>query len=1111
MANKPLSPYIPRILRQSQKSATHKLAIFLGIACLFATVSASAAVIEFNNTGGTNATNGLHFYIEDTTRIQVRRLNNTGQVYSPTVIPPNTELDNGIFLRANGKIYGPSHTVGNNFNPSGGMYNTFTISAAAPANPTISGVQQTATSKFGITAGPQASVVWKYTTPLDFITAEVTFTIPAGYAVSAANPVRYYHVVDTYLGGSDNGCGVKYTDASSNLVVGTYPPVTGTTCGSNSALPAGVTIVESFRERDGLSFGNYCVAKYDTFFTGTTGTPNCSIAQAAVMSNTIVNTFQDTGIGIEFNFTSAGTYTFSYDFVIGSYQVPPYDHIEIQHDGTTTLCPDTVKVLACTSSTVPCPAANIVNTGTLTGTLTAAASSGPALTIATNPFTLGISASNATLSLQGSAAGSYTLGTSGLSSVPLNGTKCWNTATNAEGCGFTVVNTPCVSGFECMETSVTPYNNLTATPAARNPLYTKITDTPFTFDVVALQSGGAQATAYTATQNVIVELFDDTIAPQPACSAYAVANRVAPSQAITFAAGNNGRKTITTNINLAKAYRKLRCRVTDANFATPLYGCSSDRFAVRPQSFTSITSTNATADSTGLSTTATPKIKAGASFTLAAATTTLGYDDIPKINASRTEWLATTDSPAGGRPTNGRAAPGVGTVSGSFSAAIATPTGTPTSSTATGAAFTYDDVGYFRFQPQGVYDDSFTSYSNDVANGDCINTGTNDATNVLVGNKYGCKFGNTAATNHFGRFIPDHFGVAGSLVTRSDLQVTEGQPPATAFTYMDEPMKLRDLQVTAYNSNDTITLNYADDALASKSFSKLSATSLGTGSNWFNIGCADGVACMGIGAKNATKGLSDRLEIVSSGIYSSVAAPSIAWDDGIGTVNVHFKLKRLAAPDGPYDSLAIGVAPHDLDGVVLPAASSTDTHKVDLDASAALLASNPDGSNERRLIGTTRSRFGTVRMISGQGSNLSPYLMQLEARYWNGIYWLTHVDDSLTPLAIGNGMVKSWVGTGSAPAFTASSSPFRSGIANMRLSAPGSAGLATVCLDLDNATTVRDTTCLATIPMNAPYLQGMWGSGVTTYDRDPFAQIQFGAPRPNSRANWGYIYRRENY
>ena len=328
---------------------------------------ANAVTIEFNSTGGTTATNGLRFYIEDTTKIQVRRLNNTGQVYAPGAVPPSNSLDNGIFIRANGLVYGPSHTV-STFNPTGSMYSTRAITATSPANPATSGMQQTATGTFGITAGPQVSVLWKYTTPLDFLTAEVTLTIPAAYPISAANPVRYYHVFDTYLGGSDNGCGFTYVDATSgDRFVGTYQPTSGT-CTTTSAVPAGINVVESFRERTGLPFTAYCASRWNSFFAN--GSTNCSVLQAANMSNALQATFADTGIGIQYSFTAPGVYTFSYDFVIGSPNVPPYDHLEIRHDGSGSLCPESVTVLACTSATVPCPALNIVNTGTLTGSVT---------------------------------------------------------------------------------------------------------------------------------------------------------------------------------------------------------------------------------------------------------------------------------------------------------------------------------------------------------------------------------------------------------------------------------------------------------------------------------------------------------------------------------------------------------------------------------------------------------------------------------------------------------------------------------------------------------------------------------------------------------------------
>ena len=758
--------------------------LLAGIGLMVVGASAGAATIEFNSTGGTTATNGLHFYIEDTTKIQVRRLNNSGQVYSPTAIPPNNSLDNGIFIRGNGKVYGPSHTV-TTFNPTGGMYNTIAITSASPANPSAAGVQQTATGSFGITSGPQVSVLWKYTTPLDFLTAEVTLTIPTGYAVSAANPVRFYHVFDTYLGGSDNGCGFSYMDGTSgDRFVGTYQPISGG-CTTTTGIPAGINVVESFRERSGPQFSAYCASGWSSFFVN--GGTNCSVLQAANMSNALQATFADTGMGIQYSFTTPGVYTFSYDFVIGSPNVPPYDHLEIQHDGSGTLCPETVTVLACTSSTVPCPALDIVNTGTLTGTLTTTPAA-PAVTKTPASFTLGSSGATKGIALQTAAAGSVVLGVIGLSTTPLNSAKCWNTATSTQSCSMNFVATPCVGGYECLETGVA-YNNQVTTPSARNPLYTKLSGTNFKFDVVAVQTSGAVANTYTAAANVTVELFDDSASPAPACSAYA--SPIA-SQAITFTASDNGRKTLANNINLPNAYSKLRCRVKDTNLTPTLYGCSSDNFAVRPQQFT-VNSSNANADALGTSTTQTPTLKASAAFNLTANTATVGYNGTPVLNSAN----ATAHT----------GAVQTGTVAGTFGAASAA-----TGNGANGAAFTYSEVGYFRFDADGVVDDTFTTVDNTQS--DCIG---NSSSNAAVGGKYGCNIGN-AVSPYFGRFIPDHFDTA---VSQS----------CNAFTYSGQPFAVN---VTAMNGATTpaITQNY--DGTAGSIFSK--AVSLGP------VGAAGGAA-----------------------------------------------------------------------------------------------------------------------------------------------------------------------------------------------------------------------------------------------------------------------------
>lgn len=694
------------------------------------------SLTEFNSTGGNTATNGLHFYLEDTTKIQVRRLNNTGQVYAPGSTPPANNLDNGVFIRANGLVYGPSHTV-TTFNPTGGMYDYYSITPATPPNPSAAGVQQTATGTFGVTAGPQVSVLWKYTTPLDFLTAEVTLTIPSGYTVSAANPVRYYHVFDTYLGGSDNGCGFTFIDSNGKRIVGTYQPTSGT-CTTTTSIPAGVNVVESFRERSGLTFSNYCASGWQSFFVN--GSTNCSVLQSAAMSNAITATYIDTGIGIQRDFTAPGTYTFSYDFVIGSPNVPPYDHLEIRHDGSGSLCPETVTVLACTSSTVPCPALSIVNTGTLTGTLTTTPGS-PSITKTPNPFSVGSANSTQGVVLQASGAGTVTLGTTGLSTTPLNGTKCWNTTTLSQSCAMDFTSTPCVGGYECLETSAT-YQNLVATPTDRNPLYTKLSGTDFKFDVVALQSSGAVASTYTASANVTVELFDDSASPAPACSAYTGA---LASQSITFAAGDSGRKTLSANFNLPNAHAKVRCRVTDTNVSPAIHGCSSDNFAVRPTQFTVTTPTMTNAALTG-----TPKAVAGSAFTLAAAAgVTSGYTGTPALVPAKVQDHANVDI-------------ATGTLSGAFSAG--------TGSQASGADFKYLDVGSIRLLADAVVDSTFTSVDQV---GDCVSGSTS---NTLAGDKYGCNIG-SAASATMGRWYPSHYSFAGSLTPAC---------VAGGFTYMGQ-------------------------------------------------------------------------------------------------------------------------------------------------------------------------------------------------------------------------------------------------------------------------------------------------------------------------------------
>lgn len=257
-------------------------------------------------------------------------------------------------------------------------------------------------------------------------------------------------------------------------------------------------------------------------------------------------------------------------------------------------------------------------------------------------------------------------------------------------------------------------------------------------------------------------------------------------------------------------------------FTATTPACSADSFSVRPLSITSVTSSNAA----NAATTGTPIFKAGSdNFSLTATTTGVagspsGYTGVMKINNAALQAAAPATV--------------AGVLAGSFPAATS---GTP-SSTATGAAFIYSEVGGFilpGYNPatdttsrRGVYDGvavaddcmtpgltmaqcdalkaaTWTGLDSISTKGDCV---ADSHSNVKVAGKYGCNFGQLANTAVIGRFVPDHF----------DTVVTPGMPCPTAltcptlfvandqgFVYSGQPFTT---QITARNAFGATTLNY---------------------------------------------------------------------------------------------------------------------------------------------------------------------------------------------------------------------------------------------------------------------------------------------------------------
>lgn len=420
------------------------------------------------------------------------------------------------------------------------------------------------------------------------------------------------------------------------------------------------------------------------------------------------------------------------------------------------------------------------------------------------------------------------------------------------------------SNFDCVEKDM-PY-----TKNSRNPLYTKISNSGFLFDIVALDQNRDIKTNYASDSDktVDVEIFD--VSNPKSCDQY---SQPIATIAATFTASGKGRVT-TPYLYTNTAQSKLICRVKDNNNTIPVYGCSSDIFSIRPQRINNIT-TNANADSNGLNENSLPKIIAGNNFTITANTTAIGYNGIPKINPNAIEWLNAPEYGISKITANG-----AGTLSGGFINNAASPT------IGSSGYFTYSEAGYFRFKSQGVYDDSFVSASSDNTNGDCI---INNFSNTLINGKYGCNFGNLAPTAHFGRFIPAAFVVtANNIVNRSNLTCSN----INNFTYLGEPFDIG-VSLKPVNALGNTVLNYTRSKLSNIPFS-----------NWnFNI------------SNNLNSRLNTNNYVnnwSSNGIFNAVITANIS---------------RTSLPNGPFNNTFISFNPKDYDGVsLLPNVLDFDTN-----------------------------------------------------------------------------------------------------------------------------------------------------------------------------------------
>ncbi|MCR4304740.1 MAG: hypothetical protein NUV63_11050 [Gallionella sp.] len=302
---------------------------------------------------------------------------------------------------------------------------------------------------------------------------------------------------------------------------------------------------------------------------------------------------------------------------------------------------------------------------------------------------------------------------------------------------------------------------------------------------------------------------------------------------------------------------------------------------------------------------------------------------------------------------------------------------------ATGTAFAWDEVGIITLTPS-------------VLDADYLGAG--DTAGTVTGN--------------VGRFYAHHFAVtpdAPPIDNRADLcsggvLISDGVTPCVPdFTYMGEQMDAN-FTLTAQSLSNTTTQNYAG------AFAKLDPTAA---ANPLGLGAVDSAVPTYLSARLDTS-------LPASGSFLT----------GNAAVTAPLSITRLAAADGPYAALDIGIAPVDSDGVIMGA------FDLDTDATAG---------NDHALIGTTEVRYGRTKLSNAHGSELLPLTIAATAQYWDGAAFVTSATDSISIFAATLGVTgvsdsnyQKNLNSGETSVITPPASVvFVNGVASYRLSAPG--------------------------------------------------------------------------
>jgi hypothetical protein len=595
--------------------------------------------------------------------------------------------------------------------------------------------------------------------------------------------------------------------------------------------------------------------------------------------------------------------------------------------------------------------------------------------------------------------------------------------------------------------------------ATTGKIFTKIAGQNFALDIIALDASNNILTGFTGT--VAVEVVDNTSGG--ACSGLPL---IVAFTSQTFVAGDAGRHPLTSPNTVADVYQNAKVRIKYPTSSPTVTVCSTDNFAIRPNTLGSFAVTD-----TDWQTTGTPGARALNRLTFAGT---------PVHKAGRPFSVRATAVNAAGTPattTNYVGAPAA-TLTACVGAACTATFGALTLSTTFAAGqlasdvASYDNVGSFSLQ---LVDSSFASVDAADTTGDCTATG-----------RYVC-----SATLSVGRFVPDHFAVALNTPTFGTACSAGGFTyVGQTFNYTVQPV----ITVTAQNfANGTTTLyNGAWLRITNTSLSQVPYDTQAARYSRFDALGGGTTPAPDTTLLPATTG-----DPAIGAFTNGAGALTFASGTGLGFV------RSTTTPNAPFNAdIALALNVIDADGVAFASNPAS--------FGAATSGNGIAFSSGRPM------RFGRLRLMNALGSERLNLAVPMQTEYWNGSGFVLNTNDSCTTITSPN------VGLGSyqqnlAAGNTSVSIPvgaFSGGQKTLTLSAPGAGknGSVDVVVNLAPNTTVN--TCNTWSP-SAPtptgagmsYLRGNWCGA--NYDRDPVARANFGL-YGGSQTNQP-IYQRENY